>query len=341
MESPQNDDDLDERLSRPTGGVVNSLAATTGDLVVLGAAGKMGPSLARMARRALDTSGLRDRRVIAVSRFSSGGTERLQAWGVDVVRADLADAETVRRLPDAGSVVFMAGQKFGTSSDPASTWGANVVIPTLCLERYRSSRITVFSTGNVYPMVAHSSGGSREQDDPRPIGEYAQSCLGRERVAEFMANRHGTPIAIVRLFYACALRYGVLTDIATRVRDGVPVDVSMGLVNVIWQGDANALALGTLAHASVPPFVVNVTGRPAHRVRDLAERFGLILGRPPRFTGKEAEDALLADTTRMHDVLGSEALPFNTLVEWTANWVASGMPALPHHTGFEQREGRY
>jgi nucleoside-diphosphate-sugar epimerase len=338
---------LDERLSRPDDTLARTLAALDGDLVVLGAGGKMGPSLARMARRALDSAGgaAARRQVVAVSRFGGEAGERaareLTEAGVRVVRADLTDRAAVAALPDAPNVVFMAGQKFGTRAQPSATWAMNVYVPALCAERYAGARAVVFSTGNVYALAPVGSGGAREEDAPRPVGEYAMSCLGRERIWEHFAARDGTRVAILRLNYATALRYGVLTDLARRVYAGEPVDVTMGAVNVIWQGDANRLALACLAHAASPPFVVNVTGGESLAVRALAHELGERLDRAPVITGHEAPDALLSDTARMRDVLGTPHVAVAQLLDWTAAWIRHGGTLLDKPTRFEVRDGAF
>ena len=338
---PRNEDQLEELLSRPTARVLSALSALPGDTVILGAAGKMGPSLARMVRRALDDLDRTDH-VYAVSRFSDAELERaMQHDGIDTIRCDLADRAELSRLPDAPNVVFMAGQKFGTASEPSATWGANVLVPALAAERYASSRIVAFSTGNVYPLVPRGSGGARETDAPAPVGEYAISCLGRERIFEYHSRRNGTQVAIVRLNYAVDLRYGVLVDIARRVRDGEPIDVTMGAVNVIWQGDANAIALQCLGRAASPPFIINVTGAETLAVRDLATRLGELLGREPRFTGTEAPDALLSDASRSRELFGAPAVPTDLLIEWVAGWIGDGGRTLAKPTRFEVRDGRF
>ncbi|HEU4630526.1 MAG TPA: hypothetical protein VFS08_12325 [Gemmatimonadaceae bacterium] len=338
---------LDEWLSRPDDALARTLAALDGDLVVLGAGGKMGPSLARMARRALDAAGggAARRRVIAVSRYGGEAGARtareLEAAGVQVVRADLTERTAVAALPDAPNVVFMAGQKFGTRTRPSATWAMNVYVPALCAERYAGARAVVFSTGNVYALSPLDGPGAPEDDAPRPVGEYAMSCLGRERLWEHFSTVHGSPVAIVRLNYANALRYGVLTDLARRVLAGEPVDVTMGAVNVIWQGDANRLALACLAHAAAPPFVVNVTGGETLAVRTLAHALGERLGRAPVILGHEAPDALLSDTTRMRAVLGAPGVSPARLLDWTAAWVRRGGALLDKPTRFEVRDGAF
>jgi hypothetical protein len=332
---------LEDALSSPSSGLLASMRSTPGDIVVLGAGGKMGPTLARMARRALNELGTSDR-VIAVSRFSSARSEQsLRASGIHTIRCDLLDRRAVHALPDAPNVIFMAGQKFGTRAAPSLTWAMNVVLPSIAAERYADSRIVAFSTGNVYALSSTSGGGSLESDAPSPVGEYAMSCLGRERIFENASARCGTRVSIVRLNYAIDLRYGVLVDIASRVLRGEPIDLRMGHVNVIWQGDANDWALRSLARASAPPFVVNVTGRETLAVRALAARFGELLHRAPAFTGTEAPDALLSNASLAHSLFGPPSVSASTLLEWVAEWVRAGRPLLGKPTHFEERTGAF
>jgi nucleoside-diphosphate-sugar epimerase len=332
---------LEDALSSPSAGLLASMRSTPGDIVVLGAGGKMGPTLARMARRALNELGTSDR-VIAVSRFSSARSEQsLRASGIHTIRCDLLDRRAVHALPDAPNVIFMAGQKFGTRAAPSLTWAMNVVLPSIAAERYADSRIVAFSTGNVYALSSTSGGGSLESDAPSPVGEYAMSCLGRERIFEDASARRGTRVSIVRLNYAIDLRYGVLVDIASRVLRGEPIDLRMGHVNVIWQGDANDWALRSLARASAPPFVVNVTGRETLAVRVLAARFGELLHRAPSFTGTEAPDALLSNASLAHSLFGPPSVSASTLLEWVAEWVRAGRPLLGKPTHFEERTGAF
>ena len=335
---PHSEEALEELLSRPTPSLPDRLATVAGDIVVLGAGGKMGPSLARMAKRADST-----RRVIAVSRWSDRKVaERLAAHGIEIVEADLLNARAVETLPNAPNVVFMAGQKFGTSANPAMTWAMNAAVPAFVAERYAGARTVVFSTGNVYALTLPARGGALESDLPRPVGEYANSCLARERVFEAAAARHESPVAIVRLNYAHDLRYGVLTDVATRIFNGEPVDVRMAWVNVIWQGDANARALAALGLATAPEaYVVNVAGPETLRVADLARSLGNRLGVAPNLTGDEAPDALLSNASRMTELLSDPLLPLETLLDWVASWVLSGGHLLGKPTRFEGRDGRF
>jgi nucleoside-diphosphate-sugar epimerase len=338
---PRDDDELEERLSRPSSEVIDALRRAPGDVIVLGAGGKMGPSLSAMLRRAADALG-DGRSVMAVSRFSSPDVaERLERYGIRVVRAELGDRVAIARLPDAANVIYMAGQKFGTRDLPSLTWAVNTLIPAMVAERYAASRIVAFSTGNVYPLTAATGHGSREGDALTPIGEYANSCVGRERVLEHMSRTHGTPIAIIRLNYAVDLRYGVLVDIAHRVVSGQPVRADMGYVNVIWQGDANAQAIRALTSAASPPVAINVTGPDRLSVREAAQRLGHLLGATPILEGAEAPDALLSDTTFAQSLFGPPTISTDVLIQWVASWVAHGGTRLGKPTKFEVRDGRF
>lgn len=334
---PRTVEALDTLLSDPGDGVARALARCPGDVLVLGAGGKMGPTLARMAVRAAHGG----RRIIAVSRFTSAAAEsQLRAAGVECVRCDLLDRSAVAALPDAPNIVFMAGQKFGTTDSSDRTWATNVTVPEICASRFGGARIVVFSTGNVYPLVPVASGGARETDPTGPVGDYAQSCLARERVFEAAVLR-GAGVAIVRLNYANALTYGVLTDIAVAVASGTPVSLAMGYVNVIWQGDANRAALELLPHTASPALVVNVAGAERLSVRDVATQLGRRLGREPVFAGVEAPDALLSDAALMRRYVSPPAVAVETMLDWTAEWVASGLPLLGKPTKFGVRDGRF
>jgi nucleoside-diphosphate-sugar epimerase len=333
---------LDEFLTTPTPAVIEALRSCPGDLLVLGAGGKMGPTLTLLAARALQAGG-RAARVIAVSRFSEHGLrERLEQSGVETIPLDLLEDDAMDRLPEAPNVVFMAGRKFGSTGAESLTWAMNTYLPALVANRYRRSRLVVFSTGNVYPLVPVTSGGATEDVPPSPLGEYAQSCLGRERMVQHVSARHGTPAVIFRLNYAIDLRYGVLLDVAQRVFRGDVIDLGMGNANAIWQGDANALALRALAHASSPPLVLNVSGPETVSVRALASRFAALLGRPaPVFSGEEAPTALLSNAGRAHDLFGYPQVPLERMIRWVAHWVQIGGPTLDKPTHFEQRDGRF
>ncbi len=339
--APRSEEELDALLSAPREATLAALARVPGDIVVLGAGGKMGPTLARMAARARRDRGSSGR-VIAVSRFGTPAAERyLHDGGVETIKCDLLDREAVTRLPDAPNVVFMAGQKFGTHDAPSRTWMMNVVVPAICAERYAGARTVVFSTGNVYPLSRVSGGGARETDETAPIGEYAQSCVGRERVFEHFASVRDTKVAIMRLNYAIALRYGVLTDLALKVVRGEAVPVAMGHVNVIWQGDANCAALELLPLASASPLVVNVTGTDTISVREIATALGARVGREPVFEGSEAPDALLSNAGKMRELLGEPDTKLETMLDWVADWVKREQPLLGKATHFEARDGRF
>lgn len=343
MRNPTGGDEsaLEELLSRPTPRVIQALAVLQGDILVLGAGGKMGPSLARLARRASDAAGVQ-RRVIAVSRYGSGATrDALQRDGIDTIAADLLDPAAIAGLPDAPNVVYMVGQKFGTTDDAPRTWAINALLPGLVAQRFSRSRIVAFSTGNVYPLAPASGEGPSETDATGPIGEYAYSALARERVLEFYSVRQQTPMALLRLNYAIEPRYGVLRDLAGRIEAGEPVELGMAKVNVIWQRDANAVALLALAECAVPPLVLNVTGHPAQRVRWLAEQLGQRLGKTPRFEGVEAETALLSNATRMVQRYGEPEVEIGQMLDAVADWVRGGGRSLGKPTHFEEREGRF
>ncbi|HPA20514.1 MAG TPA: NAD(P)-dependent oxidoreductase [Verrucomicrobiae bacterium] len=329
--------DVDGFLSEPTEGALRSMGGMEGDAIVLGAAGKMGPHLAMMLRR-----GIRGR-VFGVSRFSDGGArERLTAAGVETIACDLGDRDAVARLPEAPNVFFMAGQKFGTSGAPDATWAMNVLVPAIVAERYRGSRIVAFSTGCVYPFVSVGGSGSREDDAVGPpSGEYAWSCVGRERMFAHGARRHGTRVALFRLNYSVEFRYGVLVDIAQKILAGEPVDLTMGHVNIIWQGDAVARAIQSMELAASPPGPINVTGPDTLLVRDLAARLGRRLGREPRFTGAESATAWLSNASRSIALWGAPSVSVDQMIEWVASWLEIGGRTLGKPTHFEARDGKY
>jgi nucleoside-diphosphate-sugar epimerase len=332
---------LEERLSRPVPGVAEALAGVGGDIVLLGAGGKIGPSMARMARRALDDAGS-DAQVLAVSRFSDADVRKgLEADGVRTLAVDLADPASYADLPDAAAVYFLAAMKFGTSGQEHRTWWSNAAIPTLVAARYRGVPTVVYSTGNVYPLRPLAAGGAVEDDPADPVGEYAQSCLARERIFTHAAHEWGTPTTVFRLNYACELRYGVIADIAVKLAAGEPVDLTMPAVNVVWQGDVNAWALRSVTLAGVPPHVLNATGPETVPVRRLATLLAERMGVEPTFSGTEAPDALLSDAGECHERFGYPTVPLRRLVDWVADWVGAGGRQLGKPTKFQQREGRF
>jgi hypothetical protein len=336
----RSDSELDDALSEPTPEVVATLARLEGDIILLGAGGKMGPSLARMARRASDAAGIR-RRVIAVSRFSGGGEKAFNDHGVETIRCDLLSGDDVAKLPHAANVIFMTGKKFGSTGDEAATWAMNSYLPGVVCRRFRGSRIIAFSTGNIYGLSPVLRAGSREDDIPEPVGEYAMSCLGRERVFEHFSRSLGIPTALVRLNYACDLRYGVLVDLAERIWNEQPVDLSMGHFNTIWQGDANAFTLRAFDHVASPPWVVNVTGAELLSVRAVCEEFGRRMSKPVRLEGVEAETALLSHVGRLAQTFGSPQIAADQLIDRVTWWIMRGGTSLNKPTHFESRSGRF
>lgn len=301
----------------------------------------MGPTLARMARRASDLGGV-SRRIIAVSRFSSANLpQRLNSWGIETLACDLLDRRALAALPDAQNVVYMAGMKFGSTGQESLTWAMNSYLPGLVCERFPATRIAAFSTGNVYGLCPVANKGSREEDPLNPVGEYAISCLGRERIFEHFSRTRLTPVAIIRLNYATEMRYGVLVDIAQKVFNGLPVPLSMGYLNAIWQGDANNMALQTLAHVSSPPFVVNITGPEILSVRRVAEGFSDRFQKPAIFEGTESPDALLSDSRKSHQLFGRPEVSESNMMDWIADWVSRGGETLSKPTHFENRAGRF
>ena len=332
---------LEELLSEPSAAAVDAMRQVDGDVVVLGVAGKMGPTLARMARRAIDAAG-RSHRVVGVARFSSPGEQAaLERHGIETIRCDLLDEDALARLPDVPNVIFMAGRKFGSTGDEPLTWAMNAHLPALVCRRYRTSRIVAFSTGNVYGLTPSGRGGSREDDPLAPVGEYAMSCLGRERLFEHFSRTYGTPVAILRLNYAAEMRYGVLIDLAGRVSRREPIDVRMGYFNAVWQSDANAMALAALAHTSSPPFIVNVAGREELSVRETCLELARRLGVEVSFTGRECADALLSNGARGWALLGMPRVDAERLLAWTTDWIRRGGEVHAKPTHFESRSGRF
>lgn len=335
MNGPQTEAELEEYLSRPTEADVAQAATLGGDLLILGAGGKMGPSLARLAKR----SGAR---VIAVARFTDRELPaRLQDDGIETIACDMLEPGALAKLPDAPNVIFMAARKFGTAGAEYLTWAMNTFLPGLVAERYRDSRIVAFSTGNVYPLRPVHSGGATEAAAPAPVGEYAQSALGRERMFEYGSSRWGTKVAILRLNYAVEMRYGVLADIGRAVFERRPVDAGMGFVNVIWQRDANSVAFRALSKCANPPLVLNLTGPEMLSTREIALGFGKRFGVEPVFRGAEGSHALLNDAAKCHGLFGYPTVTPETLMDWIAEWIARGNAQWNKPTHFEVRDGKF
>ncbi len=329
---------LEEFMTRPSPDLAADLALAPGDILVLGVGGKMGPTLARMAKRAAP-----ERRVIGVARFSERGLrEKLEAQGIECVACDLLERAALERLPRSENVVFMAGHKFGASGDASMTWAMNVAVPFMAAEAFRESRIVAFSTACVYPYADVNGRGADEMTSVvPPAGDYANSCVGRERAFDYGSRRYGTAGRLLRLEYAIDMRYGVLHDVAAKVFTGAPVDVTMGHVNVIWQGDANERALRLLAHCTVPASPLNVSGPEVVSVRWLAAEFGKRFGKQALVTGVEAPTAWLVDSRAAHRLLGAPRITLATMIDWQADWIARGLSSLGKPTHFETRDGKY
>ena len=335
------EDQLEELLSRPSLEDVAAMRVLEGDLLILGVGGKMGPSLARRARRAIDQAGV-SKRIIAVARFTNRALiAELEAAGIETISMDLLEPGALTRLPDVPNVIFMAAKKFGTTGAAHSTWAMNTFLPGLVAERFRESRIVAFSTGNVYPLCPVEQGGAVETTPVAPVGEYAQSALGRERMFEYGSDRWGTRAALLRLNYAVELRYGVLLDIGCAVYERRPVDLRMGFANVIWQGDANSVCLRSFAHCQAPPAIFNLTGPETLRVRSIAERFGERFGVQPAFQGAESATALLNNAAKVHQLFGYPSVSPDEIIDWTAEWIRAGGPTLNKPTHFEARDGKF
>ena len=331
---------LEERLTLPSERDVAAASQLEGDVIILGAGGKMGPSLAARMGRAIERAGLKHR-VFAVVRKDRDGLFRKLSGRVEVVEADLLRPHGFDTLPDAPNVVFMVGRKFGSVGDLPLTWATNAWIAGLAAQRFQRSRIVAFSTGNVYPFVSVESPGANERTAVAPVGEYAQSTLARERIFEYFSNVNRTPVLLFRLNYAIDLRYGVLLDICEKVSSGEPIDLTTGFVNVIWQGDANSYCLRSFALCDSPAYVLNVTGIKTLSVRDVAERFGHRFGKSPNFTGTESKSALLSDASRCAELLGAPDISEERLIEMTADWFAAGGVTLGKPTKFERRDGNF
>jgi nucleoside-diphosphate-sugar epimerase len=329
---------LEDFMTEPTPTLIEDLARAPGDILILGVAGKMGPTLARMAKRAAP-----ERSVIGVARFSNVAERRkLDRAGVETLACDLLERAAVEKLPRVPNVIFMAGMKFGATGNEPLTWAMNVHVPAMVAEVYKRSRIVAFSTGCVYPFVPVESGGATEEMPAvPPPGDYANSCVGRERMFSYFSGLHGTPGRTFRLNYAIDMRYGVLHDVARKVWAGEEIDVAMGHVNVIWQGDANAVALRCLAHATTPTSPLNVTGAETIAVRWLAGEFGRLMGKTPRIVGTEAATGWLNDASRMIAEFGPARVPLAKMIEWTADWVMHARESLGKPTHYEVRDGRY
>ena len=336
-----NQKQLDEWLTIPSAELIEFTATLGARLMILGAGGKMGPTLCRLAKRAVDAAD-RSLDVIAVSRFTdTAAREQLERHGINTISADLLDRDAVQSLPDSRDIINLTGMKFGTATNPERTWAINTLVPAMICERYPESRIVALSTGNVYPLVSVAEGGATEDQPLTPMGEYANAAIARERIYQHYSNGNGTRIARIRLNYAVEMRYGVLIDVANRVWNKQPIDVSNGWFNCIWQGDANEMIIRSLDLVSSPASVWNLSCQKPVSVRRVAERFGELFNKQPIIKGREASDALICNPSKLCEKLGIPQTPLDQIIEWTARWIESGGPQHGKATGFEVRDGVY
>jgi hypothetical protein len=330
-----------KQLLAPSDALVRDIREIEGDIIILGVGGKMGPGLARLARQAVDKAGI-SKKIIGVSRFSEKGLEKqLQQEGIETIVADLLADDQLNALPDVKNVLYLAGTKFGTRDNASFTWAMNSYLPGRVAQKYKFSNIVAFSTGNVYPILPVIWGGATEYTSPEPIGEYAQSCLGRERLFQYYASIHQTPLLIYRLNYANDLTYGVLLEIARSVKLGNPIELSMGNVNVIWQGDANEIAIRSLRQCSVPSKLLNVTGPEIISVRWVAEEFGRMFGKTALFSDEEQSTSLLSNASEAFRLFGYPRVTLKQIMELQAEWLLQGGKILNKETHFQERKGKY
>ena len=332
---------LDRRLAKPSQRLIEDMRQIEGDILILGAGGKMGPTLCLLTKNAIEASGGKQK-VIAVSRFTDPiATKLLKDNDIETIGTDLLECGSVSKLPFAKNVIYMAGRKFGTEGQEPLTWAMNTQLPSLVAEKYANSNIVVFSTGNVYQIVPVHSGGATEEVPVSPIGEYGMSCLGRERMFEYGSNKYKTPVFMYRLNYAVDLRYGVLYDSASRIMKNEPISVATPCFNCIWQGDANEIAIRALLHTGSPVVKMNITGPETVSVRYVADALGIILGKKPIFEGEEADRAYLSNAARANKIFGYPSIALDTMIEWQAEWILSGGRSLGKLTHFEERKGKY
>lgn len=332
---------LEQDILRPSDALISDVYNIEGDIMLLGVAGKMGPSMARLAKQAVDQAGIK-KRIIGVSRFSDPSSKALlEAEGIETISADLLNEGQLAALPDAQNILYLAGNKFGTTGKEAFTWAMNTYLPGRVAERFKNSRIVAFSTGNVYPFTEVTSGGPSEEEIPAPVGEYGQSCLGRERIFQYFSEKYSIPTLIYRLNYAIDLRYGVLLEIAKSVMNSDPIDLSTGNVNVIWQGDANEIAIRSLLYCNTPAEILNVTGPETVSIKWLATQFGQLFDKEPVFVGDVQPTALLSNASKAHKLFGYPRVTLKEMIELTAIWLTKGGAMINKPTHFQERKGKF
>lgn len=332
---------LEEFLAVPNAGLIEMMKRLDGDIMILGVAGKMGVTMATLAVNAIRAAGVK-KRVIGVARFSNAEEkEKLEKAGVETVVCNLLDREQVSKLEKVSNIIFMAGRKFGTGGSEELTWAMNVLAPEYVCEHFKDSRIVAFSTGCVYPLERIESCGSTEETVPAPVGEYSQSCLGRERIFQYCSKKNGTKVLLFRLNYSIDLRYGVLHDIAINIRDGKPVDNSVGFFNCIWQGDANSNALRSLELCESPCAVLNVTGPETASVASAAKKMGEIMGKEVSFKGEPGEIGYLNNSAKMCRLFGYPTVSLEQMIIWQAKWMADGNISIGKPTHFEVNNGKF
>ena len=334
-------DELNELLSEPSQEVIDFMSRLEGDIMFLGVTGKIGPSMARMVAKACKAAGVK-KKIIGVSAYwPDGSLKEIEDMGIEAIQGDLLDRAFLDSLPDVENVFYLVGMKFGAEDNLSMTWAVNTLLPALVVERFKDSKIVAFSTGCVYELVPVNEGGSLETDMPRPVGEYAQSCLGRERMFEYGSKKNGTKISLIRLNYAVEMRYGVLVDVAVKVKNEQPVDLSMGYFNVIWQGDANSIIIRSLEQCDSPVEILNVTGDELISLREAAEKFGKIFNKKVTFTGTEAETALLNNSEKAYDLFGKPKTNSDQMIIWIADWIGNDREISGKPTKFQVRDGKY
>ena len=339
MNTPRDEEELDLMISTPSEKLIEAMRTMQGDITIIGSNGKIGLSMSHMAKRAIDAAGV-NKQVYAVDK-EGAGRDKLEKWGIKTIACDLLDMEQVKKLPLTDNVLFLAGRKFGTAGAESMTWAVNVLVAANCAAHYKGSRITAFSTGCVYEFVKAETGGSKETDRPEPVGEYSQSCLGRDRIFEHFALTDNTPVLLYRLNYSTDLRYGVLYDIAIKIWNEEPLVTGVDYFNIIWQGDVNNYALLSLQHAASPATILNITGEEILSVEDVAKEMGIIMNKPVQFVSHGRDHSFLSDASKAFQLIGKPSVSSKALIRMQAEWIMQGGTGLNKPTHFEVSDGKY